>query len=698
MNTETLQKDPAFTTLPEEARADVRRKLRAVGWIVSTWAMRAEKLEDIVKRAGASIGLAPGTMRKYYDNFRHSQGDWTTLLDVRMAPLWGKEERASLPGWLIDLWKRLCEENQRKVAPAHRRLIRMWQAGEPEGYTWPNYNPATKFPMGCSLGNLRNHKPTRIELTAMRDGLGAAMGEYGPMFLSTRVGLYVGSHYLIDDVLRDMKLLMLGGGGKIVRPQEFGVLDLLSGHRFAVHRRPYFKRADGTTDGVKEFEMRFLAANVFRNVGFSPRGTQIVMEAGTATIRAALAKWLFENSGGKISTRGPGTTGREQAIAGWVGSGGGNPRHKAALESHHNLLHNEAAFLPAATGHDRNPPEWLFGVERQTESLLKALRTLPPAVAAGLRAEMLEYWQGLACLRRIDEWIGEARDHELEGWVDCGHVRVDFCRDLIGDVWVTPEEFCALDGHAQQKLQAAAEAHPAFRRVVQLSRREVFTAGSGALERVPDHAWAMFFTDRELGDDLRSKPKRLNANGDIELDDKGAAPGTLFFRREIACPGGGSRRLAEGEKFATVLNPFDTAQLWIYGERGDFLGTAPRKDRVSPLDERGIEIELGHRSHEKAVLLAPLRERHAGTERLIAEMQGELAEAQRGVLSVEQRAAARAEEKRIARNAGDIADFLPAEEAGEGPAEPVDFGVPMPSPERPALADAHDFLPQPFNP
>jgi hypothetical protein len=407
-----------------------------------------------------------------------------------------------------------------------------------------------------------------------------------------------------------------------VCPLELGALDVFSGHRFAVHRQPQYVRVDGKKDGIKERDTRFFMASILRNFGYSSRGTEMITELGTAVLRDKLLAFFHAHSGGKITRREPGIVGREQVIAGYFGRGGGNPRHKAHLESHHNLLHNEAAHLPVPVGHDRNPPEWLHGLQCITDQVIKWMRELPSERGAMLRAFHLEWWQGCALLSEIDQRIAMRTDHDLEGWVECNHTLVEYCSDLINDRWVGPEECAALEPIAQQRLVAAALAHPDFRRARKLSPLEVFSKGMGELIPLPDAVIAMMFCDRELGDDLRlPKPKQLTADGMLEVQDATVAPEPMLFRRTVEAAGGGSVRLEARTDYTVALNPFDTGRLWVYDARGAYLGAAPRWVKPGFLDVEGIQHALGAAAHEKALLTAPLKQRHADTSTLIEEIQ-----------------------------------------------------------------------------
>ncbi len=591
-----------FAGLPLDVKMEIKSWLRELAVVE-----RAANKQQAFERAARALQTSWQTVRRKFYAMRNS-GDWRSLINGAKVP----DEAARVPAAIVEEYARRCDGNQRKSRPAHRALIREWQRGELAHLPWPELGERG-LPRGCSYDNLmrrlRASGRRSFELSAMRDGLGAALGEFGPKVLTTRVGLWVGSHYIPDDVKRDIQVLMLRGQEACI--QELGVLDLYSGDRFAVHRRPQFERPDGTKDSLKEREMRFLFAHIFRNIGYSPRGTEIPAEKGTAAVRAALARFFHEHSGGKITVREPGIIGRTQAIAGYWGRGGGNPRHKARLEAHHNLLHNEAAHLPAPTGHDRNPPEWLHGIRAITGDVIKALVNGDAKRAQLMIAPMLEYWQACALLREIDDLIAWRTDHELEGWIECGHTLVEWRRDVLGDEWLSAEQFLALPEAHQHQLTAAATMMPSLRRARKLAPREVFGAGMRELVTLPDAVIALMFCDRNLGDDLR-RPKQLTADGVIELQDADIAPEPMIFEGTLIAPDGGSYRLAEGTKYGVVASHFDTAALWVYGPRGEFLGTAARRYRSSPLDAPGIQRQLGQRAHEITTLLTPLRDRHAG--------------------------------------------------------------------------------------
>lgn len=574
-----------------------------------------KRLKELAKTTGEPYGK----LRRWYDETRKHGVE--ALIDRRLAgpAYWDTDHQIGLPSADQELVKRYCGENQRGTEAALRKLRDDWRQGRVR--TTQPVDRRTGYPQGWSLDNLRNYAPTDFELAAMRKGLGAALSAHGPKVLTTRVGLWVGSHFMIDDVKRDIEVAFLGGRGGIGCIQELGNLDLYSADRFMVHRRPQYRREDGTKDSIKEREMRYFVAAQLRTIGYSPRGTQYVTELGTAAIRKKLQEFLHAKSNGLITVREPGSLGSTQVLTGWIGSGGGNPRHKAALESHHNLLHNEAAFLPAATGHDRKPPEWLHGLKHDSEQVLEWMRSLPPERAMLLRLPVLEYWQALSLLADIDLQIARRTDHDLEGWAECGHTTIEYREHPDSQEWITQEQLLTLPEHTQHALAVVATTHPLCVRARKLSPREVFSRGCHELRTLPDYIIALMFIDRDLGDDLRQE-RNLTKEGTIEITDKTVEPDTMIFEgRLVERPDGGRFALDERKSYDIVLNPFDRAALWIYDKRGSYLGTAPRRQRVCQLDTEGIKHQLGQRSHIVAELLGPLQERHADADKLIAEIQ-----------------------------------------------------------------------------
>jgi len=320
-------KDAAeFAALPETVRTEVMRWLADLSPLFEKGLK--ERVGHVLHSIARGMNIHISTVRRNYylyknGGYRHTTefqpGDWRCLVNRCKAP----DEKEAVPKAIVEEFRKRAGLNQRKSKPAHTEMLSDWRAGKLAKLPWPEIGPGN-IPIGCSYRNLmRFIKPYEVE--AMREGDGSAMAKYGPQFLSTRVGLYVGSHYIPDDLLRDFEALWIRGC-QSVRVMELGCLDFFSGHRFAVYRRPLFMRENGTRDSVKEAEFRFFLAGILRNVGYSPRGTQFLAELGTAAIRDALKEWLKQWTGGLVTVRDAGITGKEQIILGKNGGrGGGKP-------------------------------------------------------------------------------------------------------------------------------------------------------------------------------------------------------------------------------------------------------------------------------------------------------------------------------------------------------------------------------------
>ncbi len=140
--------------------------------------------------------------------------------------------------------------------------------------------------------------------------------------------------------------------------------------------------------------------------GYSPLGTTYPAEMGTATIREDIARILHDRTGGLVRVDLAGWTGKKKQIVEgmFIGRGGGNPRHKAPLESLHNLLHNKMAALPGQTGPDvERRPEQLHGMLTAQEELMGIAKMLTPWQAEQLQYPLLEYSKQFLPRARCDD-------------------------------------------------------------------------------------------------------------------------------------------------------------------------------------------------------------------------------------------------------------------------------------------------------
>lgn len=495
----------------------------------------------------------PTVRKKYYAVKNHG---WEALIERRYCPeLWNRGETRTISAQDKEIVKTYCEQFQRSSAAAIRKMRADYRKGIVQTDT--PLNVETGFPYGWSEGNLKRFVPTKYELKNARIGRSAA-DSHRQLVYTTRRDLWVGSHYLFDDMWHDHMVNQLDQR-KTGRPLEFHGLDLYSANKFAWGMRVRLEREDGTMEGLKESDMRFLLATVFDLYGYSARGTTLVVEHGTAAIREDLEKFLFEETGGLVTVARSGMSGAAAAAHQYAGRAKGNFRFKAALESLGNLIHNEMAYLPAQTGRNvENRPEGLHGLLKRNDALICALAQLEPERAEMLRWPMLTIQQFRMIASEIYQRINERTDHDLEGW----------------DLLYRPDT----------RLGGMRRMSPA----------EVFRAGQRHLVRLRPQAIAAIL----LADDGVERNVR---RGMIETRDGEISGDVLRYNASL---------LREGEKYRTILNPYSPNALYCFDAAGRFVASIPRINSIDRADVAALQEQCGRVAREEAAALAPFRARH----------------------------------------------------------------------------------------
>lgn len=561
----------------------------------------SKPLKTSLHRVAQQMGVSWGTANLKYSRFRKSGGDIRVLVNRAKVP----EVGSALTPEFLEWFKALAEKNQRATRPAHRAFARLWRDGV-EIPGMDNTLPRHGLPAGFTYDNIQKKIADAFATTAMRRGLGVALAKHGPQIFSTRANLWYGSHLMIDDLWHDNFVVF---GKQIVRVLELDALDVFSGCLVNFGCKPRFQREDGTFDNLKEKYARLLVAGVYFNEGYSPRGTTILAEHGTAAISERVAKILFDRTGGLIKRRESGITGEEQAVIGWSGQGKGNPRFKAALESIRNLKHNELAMLPAQTGKDRDSrPEFTHGELVQASEELKVLESLArrnPERAKNFKLKLLDYHAHfLPLLMDVYRTINERDWHDLEGWSDAGHVVIEYRTTPTAATWLSDAEFAELPELSQKLLLAAAAEDRRYIQQRKLSPSEVRSKHRHQLVKLP-----AFVVGEILGEDFA---RELEVRGSYfnEFSDQELAPEALRFEAVITTPEGRQEKLADG-KYQVFVNPFDLQQLFVHDARLRCLGTAPRVTRVDRGNDEQLKRAFGYRAHQIAELKKPILARHA---------------------------------------------------------------------------------------
>jgi len=590
-----------LATVPEAAQNDFWDKLRKLKPVFLLQYGHTRALEALAARTEVSF------QQWYRFYLALKKGDWQAVLDKRICgpKFWKTREAFSpLPAEDILLYQRYCENNGRPLGnrAAALQMILDWRAGKIA--TTQPLNPKTGLPRGWGPRNLQRHGPTKRDLKAARQGSAAAALE-GPFVFRTRKGLWVGSHYLIDDKDHDFFVNSFAEQ-QAGRPAELGLLDLYSAYKpfwvFSIST----PRADGTKRGKPEIMTRYLLAGQFYLHGYSPRGTTIVSEHGTAAVRDRVLEILSNYTGGLIKRSESGMEGEAAHIGQYPGISRGNFRHKAALESMHNLEHNRLGFLPGQTGPDiKRRPAQLSAMLEKNDDLLALRETLAragrPDLADKVQFDLLERGQFADVLSAVYGQIADERDHKLEGWVECGHVRHEM---LVAGQWIDQALLRNAPPDQRELALSLIASGQVQTRIIRKTRHEVWQEGRDQLRRISGGVVCEI-----LGPDLAVE--RKISKGLFEFEDAESGAGVFRFDSVVRDSSGRMVPLKEGETYQTFLNPFACGELFVRDARGRYLGSAPAWEKVGYHDVDGVKRALGRAQKRLAEYTQALNERHA---------------------------------------------------------------------------------------
>lgn len=587
-----------LANLPDKLKNETRL------WIdVMNEVCLAEKpLAAIAEMSGRFRGVrgfsVKSMVRKYYEV--RKGGGLHSLIDHAKLP---REDNEALPEAFIEFWKSLCENNQRKSRPAWRELVQRWKNGE----SIPGYSdsPAAAIhgvPVGWSYGNLMRYAPSKFEMAVARIGRSAA-STYRPLVHTTRVGLEVGQFMFFDDLEHDVKVNAMGINRKAMRPLELGCMDLFSACKIAFGMKPTIDD-EGIKRKLKDYEMRFLLAYVLTRIGYRPAGTTLCVEHGTAAIAEDVEKLLADASDGSIQVARSGMEGAASLV--YEGRGKGNFRFKAALESSHNLAHNELAALPGQMGKDRNSsPEELHGREKHNNALMKALAFLPPDRAALLRTPFWEFNEFMKFAGEVYEKINNRDWHDLEGWLEAGLVAKEF--RLGHDLqWMSMERYIEAPEHERHAIRALIE-RPGYTQVRKMSPAEVFSTGKTRLVRLPG-----YLAPQIIGPE-NGVERKVGKNGLFEFEDSNVGPGIYRYLAQAGKIDGSEEQLVEGETYMTFCNPFETDVLYVCKAgaiKGAYIGACARWNSIRRDDVEALHRQMGAAAKEETRRLLPYQARH----------------------------------------------------------------------------------------
>jgi hypothetical protein len=530
---------------------------------------------------------------------------WIALVDKRKLDCKPEPTGTADPAFQAHL-KTLLEDNQRCSRAALRQLFRDWRDRKPiPGYDGHPGWPA--LPKGWSLRNLYRVAPDKVSLKLVRDGVTSVAAEL-PQIFTTRVGLYPGSHFVFDDLWHDVNVRW---GNTVTRVLQLAVQDVFSACLFDHGTKPRVPKeampGRVSHEGIKEANMRFFLAGILYNHGFSPRGTILMAEHGTAAISERCEQIIHEATKGLVTVRRSTMTGEEQALLqGWTGRCGGNPRFKASLESLHNLIHNELAALPGPTGHDRDEPETTFGIVSYQKWLLKESAKLPERLLNALRHPLLDYSTEFVPLLRetYDRIINARTDHKLEGWEACGHVTTDYRLSPASAEWISGDHYLALPDATRSMLSTLVQSDPAtWSRRRYLSPAEVWARRD--LQPIGMHTVCDI-----IGPDLAREVKVTGSY--IEIGACEINPEPLIYEARVYTLDNRVVELHTGQKVMAFVNPFFPARLVICDAALRCIGVACLYKRIARSDFD--DSAFGHKKARVAARLQDIRHRRADEE------------------------------------------------------------------------------------
>jgi hypothetical protein len=569
--------DLAWSDLTPDLRDHVRvwrAAFQQVGMIKPI----AAYFEALARYTGSTAGTAK---RHYYAC--QAAGSWHPLVPKNKLPRPALDCRTNHREFRAHLIK-IVEEQQRNNRTAFRKLRAQWRNREIiPGYTdLPGY---PSQPVGWSDRNLDKivgEETNKARLNSIRLGVSSKTNDLLPQVFTTRVGLYPGAVYQIDDMWHD-NFVTVGKSRTPARVIELGALDLFSACRFKWGAKPRLRNEEtGSFNNLNEADTRFFIAGLFADTGYSPRGTMLMLEHGTAALREDVERILYDASGGLIRCDRQPIEGKQQALTQyWGGTEGGNFRAKASLESIHNRIHNDLANLSLQTGKDAGSRP--VTTDRQLQyitGILKSIAKVAPERLDLLKLPALDFHTQFIPLLQdyYTHGLNNRTDHALQGWAELGHLVTEYTTLPGSEQFLSAAQFLALPDDSQAIISGAAKSDPqTWTRKRNLSPAEVWKPALGSMLKLPDYILGDI-----LSQDLAREEKVKGSF--FKFRDQGTTDIEHIYEARIYTPEGAVRELPHGEKFQVFANPFSPRWLHVHNARGQYLGKCELYKRVQPLN------------------------------------------------------------------------------------------------------------------
>jgi hypothetical protein len=552
---------------------------------------------------GGPRGFSQATLRRKCDEYRRANGDWRVLIDRALE--WQPADK--LPEAFLREVQKRADDNQRSVESALKVLRADWTLGkEIPGYgTWRDWWRRTKphrslpahppgHPPGWSARNLRRKlDASKFRAVAQKQGLTPAK-HFRPGLKQSRIGCPVGHIIQFDDLEHDFFVNDFGHS-QAVRPLELFAHDYASAFKTFWGAKPKWIDEEGFTKKLTGDMMRLVVAGHFYTHGYLPDvGTICVVEHGTACMGEEMKRVLYDATGGMITVSESGFDGRAPHAGLYHGRPRGMPGHKASLESSNNLAHNRTGHLIGQTGPSvARRPENLHGLLAHNSKLIEAASWLPDEYKERLAFPLIEYSQGMQLLREIYHQIATERDHELEGWRQCGHVVQTI--EFAGSVMLLDE----VPSSEREQLMHLMSAKLIKTKPALKNRWEVWNAGRPALRPISGGTVCKL-----LGESFMME--RAVRGHAFVLESEWMTPGQHHFWGHVVTPEGHREELKDGETYQVFVNPFCPDQLFVRDARGRYLGIAPAQPIAYRHQPETVTAAVREYAAEEAKLLSKL--------------------------------------------------------------------------------------------
>jgi len=521
-----------------------------------------------------------------------------------------------------DLFRTYIMANQRgKLRPAHKVLMRDLRNGKvfPGIGSWkdlyrrdfcrrpPDQFPKQYIPKGWSYSTFLTCKLTPFQVKAITIGLQSAK-QHAPMVFPTRVGLEVGQFQTADDLWHDCDINLLGINDRSMRPLEYNFMDIFSAKKFAYGLKPMeWDQEAGKRRTLNRRDFLFLFCHVLTEYGYRPAGTTFSFELGAANLTNNKILDIIGRATNHAITFHHGGIDRKASVPGLFDAPAkGNPRVKALLESHHNMMHNATAHLPARIGKDRDHrPEEYSGRSAYNRAMIKAIQALPADLVEQLRWPVPLFNTYSLAIDQIYREIEDRIDHDIEGFEAARLVTWEY-RLSDGPEWTPCEFYYAATPEERAAIDMVIRNNPARMNPRKMSPAEVYDQGRAKLKRIPHYVVPMLLA---AADEDYARPVKVDKSGYIMFDDRELHTDQVIFKADLIKNNGVIAPLTPGMEFLSYINPFDTRYLYLSlpgKDKGAFVGLCRRQEVVSPANREAVKHAQAEQRKETLRLLKPL--------------------------------------------------------------------------------------------